>query len=165
MMWITINCGKFWKSWEYQTTWSASWEICMQARKQQLQLDMKQQTGSKLGKEYMKAVYCHSAYLTYMKSTSHEMLGWMNYKLESRLPGEISITLDMKMTRPLWRKQRGTKESLVEGERGEWKSWFETQHSKHEVCGIQSHHFMAKRRGKSGSSDKFYFLGLQNHCG
>ena len=62
------NYGKFWKRWEYQTTWSASWEICMQVRKQQLELDMEQQTGSKLGKEYVKAVYCHRAYLTYMQS-------------------------------------------------------------------------------------------------
>ena len=65
-MWITTNCGKFWKRWEYQTTWSASWEICMQVKKQQLEVDMKQQTGSKLGKDYVKAVSCHSAYLTYM---------------------------------------------------------------------------------------------------
>ena len=63
-------CGKFWKRWEYQTTWPASWETCMQVRKQQLELDMEQQTDSKWGKEYVKAVYCHPAYLTYMKSTS-----------------------------------------------------------------------------------------------
>ena len=64
----------------------------MQVNKQQLELDMEQQTGSKLGKEYIKAVYCHSAYLTYMQSTSWEMLGWRKHKLESRLLGEISIT-------------------------------------------------------------------------
>ena len=81
--------------------------------------DMEQWTGSKLGKEYVKAVYCQPTYLIYMLSTSCKMLDWIKYKLKSRLPGEISITLDMKMTRPLWRKQRGTKESLVEGERGE----------------------------------------------
>ena len=61
-VWITINCGEFWKRW----LWPASWEICMQVRKQQLELDMEQQTGSKEEKEYMKAVYCHPAYLTYM---------------------------------------------------------------------------------------------------
>ena len=71
-VWITTNCGKFWKRWEYQTTWPASWEICMQVMKQQLELGMEQQTGSKLGKEYVKAVYCHPAYLTYMQSTSSE---------------------------------------------------------------------------------------------
>ena len=67
----------------------ASWEICMQVKKQQLELDMEQQTGSKQEKEYIKAVYCHLAYLTYIKSTSFKMSGWMKYKLESRLPGEI----------------------------------------------------------------------------
>ena len=65
---------------------------------------MEQWTGSKLGKEYVKAVYCHPAYLTYMQSTSCEMLGWMKHKLESRLLGEISITSDTQMTLPLWQK-------------------------------------------------------------
>ena len=68
----------------------------MQVKKQQLEPDLEQQTGSKLGKEYFKAIYCHSVYLTYMLSTPYEMLGWMNHKLESRLPGEIPITSDMK---------------------------------------------------------------------
>ena len=76
----------------------------MQVKKQQLELDMKQQTGSKLGKEYVKAVYCHPAYLSYMQSVSWEMLGWMKHKLESRLSGEISITSDKQMTPPLWQK-------------------------------------------------------------
>ena len=69
-VWITTNCGKFGKRWEYQTTLLASWEIYMQVKKQQLELDMEQQTSSKLRKEYVKAVYCHPAYLTYMHSTS-----------------------------------------------------------------------------------------------
>ena len=93
-VWNTTNCGKFFKRWEYQTTWPASWEICMQVNKQHLEMDMEQQTGSKSGKEYIKAIYCHPAYLTYMHSTSWETLGWMKHKLESRLPGEISITSD-----------------------------------------------------------------------
>ena len=76
----------------------------MQVKKQQLELDMEQQTGSKSGKEYIKDVYCHPAYLTYMESTSWEILGWMKHKLESRLPGEISITSDMQVTPPLWQK-------------------------------------------------------------
>ena len=69
-VWITANCGKFWNRWEYQTTWPASWEICMQVQKQQFELDMEQQTGSKSGKDYVKALYCHPAYLTSMHSTS-----------------------------------------------------------------------------------------------
>ena len=89
-VWITINCGKFWKRWEYQTTLLASRETCMQVKKQELELDMEQETGSKLGKEYVKAVYCHSAYLTYMQSTSWEVPGWINHKLVSRVLGEIS---------------------------------------------------------------------------
>ena len=96
----------------------------MQVKKQQLEPDMDQQTGSKLGKECIKAVYCHPAYLTYMQSTSCEILGWMKHRLESRLLGEkkrflgkISITSDMQMIPPLWR--RGAKEPLNEGERGE----------------------------------------------
>ena len=67
---------------------------------------MEQQTGSKLGKEYVKAVYCHPAYLTYMQSTSCEMLDWMKHKLESRFLGEISITSDMQMMAPLWQKAK-----------------------------------------------------------
>ena len=93
---ITTNCAMFLKRWEYQTTWSASWEICMQARKQQLELDVEQQTGSKQDKEYVKAAYCHLAHLTYLLFnlfnltylTSWETLGWMKHKLESRVLGE-----------------------------------------------------------------------------
>ena len=114
-VWITINCGKFWERWEYQTTWPASWGICIQVKKQQLELDMEQQTGSKLGKEYVKAVYCHPAYLTYMQNTSWEMPGWIKHKLESRLLGEISITSDMQMIPPLWQK--------VKNWRASWWKW------------------------------------------
>ena len=71
-------------------------------QKQQLEPDMEQQTCSKLGKEYVKAVYCHSAYLTYMQSTLCERLGWKKHKLESRLPGEILVTSDMQMVPCLW---------------------------------------------------------------
>ena len=78
----------------------------MQVKKQQSELDMEQQTASKLGKEYVKAVYCHPAYLTYMQNTSCERLGWMKHKLKSRLPGEIATTSDTQMTPPLWPKAK-----------------------------------------------------------
>ena len=78
----------------------------MQVKKQQLEPDMEQWTGSKLGNEYFKYVYCYPAYLTYMRSTSLEMLDWKKHKLESRLLGEISITSDMQMTPPLWQKEK-----------------------------------------------------------
>ena len=128
-VWTTTNCGKFFKRWEYQSTLLAFWEICMQVKKQYLERNLEQGTGSKLGKEYIKAVCCHPAYLTYMQSTPYDMPGWMKHKLESRLPGEISITSDMQMTPPLFRKWRGTKKPLDESERGEWKSWLKAQHS------------------------------------
>ena len=92
--------------WEYLATWCASWEICRQVKKQQLELDMEQQTGSKSGKEDIKAVYCHPVCLTYMQRMSCEMPGWMKHKLDSRLLGEISITSDMQMTPPLWQKAK-----------------------------------------------------------
>ena len=88
----------------------------MQVKKQQLEMDMGKQTGSKLGKEYVKAVHWHPAYLTYMMSSLCKMPGWMKYKLESRLLGEISITSDMQMTLSYGRKWR-TKEPLDESER------------------------------------------------
>ena len=82
-------------------------EICMQVRKQQLELDMEQQTASKSGKEYIKAVHCHPAYLTYMQNTSCEMPNWMKHKLEKRWPGEISVTADTQMTPLVWQKAKG----------------------------------------------------------
>ena len=101
--------NKLWKilmRWECQTTLPASWEICMQVKKQQLELDMEQKTSSRLGKEYVKAVYFHLAYLTYMQNTSCEMLGWIKHKLESRLLAEISITSDMQITPSKWQKAK-----------------------------------------------------------
>ena len=75
-VWITTDCGKFFKRWEYQTTWLASWEIYMQVKEQLLEPNMEKDIRSKLGKEYVKAVYCHPVYLTYMPSTSCKMTGW-----------------------------------------------------------------------------------------
>ena len=87
-VWITTNCGKFLKRWQYQTTLPVSWEICMQVKKQQLKLDMEPRNSSKLGKEYVKAVYCHPAYLTDMQSTSCEMPQWNQ---DSPLHGNYSV--------------------------------------------------------------------------
>ena len=112
-------CQQIWKTQQWPQDWKRSVFIlipkkgdakecsnCMQVKKQQLELDMEQQTGSKLGKEYVKAVYCHPAYLTYMQSTSCKMPGWMKHKVESRLPGETSLTSNMQMTPPLWQKAK-----------------------------------------------------------
>ena len=96
-VWMTTICGKFFKRWEYQTTSPASFETCVQVKKQRLEPDMEQRTGSKLEKEHVKAVYYCPAYLTSMQSTSWEMQGWRKHKLESRLLGKIT-TSDMQMT-------------------------------------------------------------------
>ena len=103
-VWITTHCGKFLREMGILDHPTCLLRTCMLVEKQQLELDMEQQTGSKLGKEFVKAVYLHPVYLTYMQSTSCEMLGWMKHKLESRLLGEISTTSDMQMTPPLWQK-------------------------------------------------------------
>ena len=93
-----------------------------------------------------------------MQSTSWETLGWKKHKLESRLPGEISITSDMQMTPPLWQKLRGTKKLLDESESGEWKSWLKAQHSENEDHGIRSHHFMGNRWETVETVSDFIFL-------
>ena len=84
-VWITINCEIFLKRWEYQTILTAFWETWLQVKNQQLEPDIEQWISSKSGKEYIKAIYCHLAHLTYMQSTSYKMPGWMTHKLESRL--------------------------------------------------------------------------------
>ena len=107
---------------------------------------------SKLGKEYVKVVYCHLAYLTYMQNTAWEMLSWMKHKLESRLPGEISC----RWHHCYGRKWRGTKEPLDEGERGEWKNWLKTQHSKNKVLKLQYFGHLMQR---TDSLEKTLMLG------
>ena len=98
----------------------------MQVRKQQLELDMEQQTGSKWEKEYVKAVYCHPAYLTFMQSISWETLDWKKHKLESKLPGEIINHLRYADDTSLMAESEEELKSLDESERGEWKSWLKT---------------------------------------
>ena len=160
IVWITTNCEKFFSKWEYQTTLPAYWEICTQVKKQQLEPDMKQRTGSKLGKEYIKAVYCQFAYLTYMQSTSREMPGWMKHKLESRLPGRISITSDMQMTPPLWQR---VKRNLGASERGKQKLGLKLSIQKMKITAsgpITSWQI----DGETMETVWDYFTGLQNHC-
>ena len=121
---------------------------------------MGQWTGSKLGKEYVKAVYCHPAYLTYMHSTSCEMPGWMKHKIARRNINNLRYADD---TTLMAESEEELKEPLEESER-RVKTWLKTQHSGNEEHGIWSHHFMANRWGNNGNSDTLYFLGLQNHC-
>ena len=98
-VWITTNCGKFLKTWEYQTILSASWETCVQVKKQQVNKSIDGLVPN--WERSTSRLYYHPAYLTYMQSTLREMPGWMNHKLKSKLLGEISITSDMQTTPPL----------------------------------------------------------------
>ena len=133
----------------------------MHVKKQQLELYMEQLIGSKLGKEFDKAV----DYLTYIQSTSREMLGQMNYKLESRLLGENINSLRYADDTILMAEiKEELKSILMKLKKESEKAGLKLNISKNEVYGIWSRHFMENRRGKSGSSDRFYFLGLQNHC-
>ena len=119
---------------------------------------------SKLGKEYDKSIYYHPAYLTYMQNTSSKIPGCMNHKLESRFLGEYQQPWICRLYHSNGRKWRGTKEPLDEGERGEWKSQLKTQHSKTKIMlsgPITSWQIDGE---KNGSNDRFYFLGLHNHC-
>ena len=161
---MTTN-WKILKRWESQTTLLVSWETCMQVQKQQLGPDMKQCTASKWGKKYVKAVYCYPAYLAYMKSTSSEMPDWRKPKLESRLPGEISINSDMQMIPLLWQKVKKTK-------RASW--WRRKRRMKKAGLKLNSQKtkIMAPGPITSWQIDgetmetvrEFILEGLQNHC-
>ena len=128
-VWITINYGKFFKRWGYQGTWPASWETCMQVRKQHLELDMEQQTGSKQEMEYVKTVYCHPAYLTSMQSTSWECWAGRSTSWNQDCREKYQSPQICRCHHPYGRKGRRTKEPLDEDERGEWKCWLKTHHS------------------------------------
>ena len=129
-VWITANCEKFLKRWEYQTTLPASLETWMQIKNQWLKPEVEQWAGSKLEKGYFKEVYCHLASLTSMQSTSCEMPGWMNPKLDQDCWEEYQQPQICRWYHSNSRKWRETEEPLDECERAEWKRWLETQHSK-----------------------------------
>ena len=163
-MWITVNCRKFWKRWKYQITLSASWEVYMQFNKQQLEPNM-EQTGSKLGKELVKAVYCNPVYLTYMQSTSREVLGWMKCKLKSRFPGEISIISGMQMTPLLWQKEeRNWRASLMKVKENSEKAGLKLNVHKTKITSSGP----ITSRWTDGETMEtvtdIIFLGSKNHC-
>ena len=138
----------------------------MQVRKQQLELDMEQQTGSKSGKEHIKSVYCHPAYLTYMQSTSCEMLGWMKHKLESRLPGEISIISDTQMIPPLWlaESEEELKSLLMKVKEESEKVGFKLNIQKTKIMAYSPISSWQINGETMETVTDFTFMGLQNHC-
>ena len=132
-------------------------------KKQQLEPDRKQWTGSKSGKEYVKAVHYHPNYLTYMQSTSCEMLGWMKHKLESRLLGEISLTSDMQMTPPLWQKAEELKSFLMKVKEESEKVGLKLNVKKTRIM-ASTPTTSWQIDGETMEMERLYFLGLQNHC-
>ena len=125
---------------------------------------MEQQTGSKFGKEYDKAVYCHPAYLTYIQSTSRKMTGWMNHKLEVRLLGEIPMTRDAGDATLIAEREKELKRLLMRVKEESEKTGLKFNIQKMKImasCPITSWQI----DGGNGNSDRFYFLWLQSHCG
>ena len=137
----------------------------MQDKKQQLELDMEQGTDSELGKEHVKAVYCHPAYLTYMQSTSWRNAGMDDSQAGIKTTGRNVNNLRHADDTTLMAESKEELKSLLIKVKEERENWPKTEHSKDEEHSIQFHHFMGNRRGNSGNSDRFYFLGLQNEYG
>ena len=137
----------------------------MQNKKQQLELDIEQVTDSGLGKEYLKSVYCHPAYLTYMQSTSCRNAGMDDSQAEIKIAGRNVNNLRNVDDTTLMAESKEELKSLVIKVKEERKNWPKTENSKNEEHSIQSHHFMGNRWGNSENSDGFYFLGLQNDYG
>ena len=157
---MTPNCVKFLKRWENQITLLASWETCMQVKKQQLEPDMEQWTGSKIGKGV-----CQVYILSTCLFNLHVQCIMRNCRLDEaqagiKIAGKNINNLRYAWHHPYGRKRRGTKESHDEGEWGKWISWLKTQHSKNEDHGIRPYHFMANRWVHNGNTDRLCFLGL-----
>ena len=153
--------------WLFATPWTVTYQT-----PQSMGFSRQEYWSELPGKGVSKCCICHSVCLTYMQSISSEIPGWMKHKLKSGLTKEIkkknSITLDLQMTPHVWQKWRGTVEPLDESERGEWKSWIDTQHSKNLDNGIHSHHFMAKKGEAMETVTDCIFLGSKmtadGHC-
>ena len=133
----------------------------MLVEKQQLEPDMEQQTGSKSGKKYIKAVYCRPAYLTFMQNTSCEMPGWMKHKLESKLPGEISITSDMQTT--LMAESEELKNLLMKVKEESEKAGLKLNIQKTKIM-ASGPSTSRKIDAETMETDRLHFSGLQNHC-
>ena len=152
-VWITTNCGKFFKRWEYQTTWPASWEICMQV-KEQVRTGQGKTDWFQMGKRVHQGLF--NLYAEYIMRNTGLDEAQAGIKIVRRNTNNLRYADDITLM------AERTKEPLDESERGEWKSWLKTQHSENQDHGIWSHHFMANRWGDSGNSDRLYFGGIQN---
>ena len=155
-VWITTNCGKFWKRWEYQTTWPACREICMQVRKQQWELDMNNQlVPNRVHQGCILSPCLFNLYAEYIMRNA----GLEEAQAGIKIAGEkYQYPQICRWHHPYGRKWRGTQKPPDEGESGEWKSWLKAQHSENEDHGIRSHHFMGNSWGNSGNSVRLFSL-------
>ena len=160
---IATNCGKFLKKWEYRTSLPASCKPCMQAKKQQLEPDMEKWSYIKLRKEYVEGICCHPAYLTYLQSTSWEMLGWTKHKLKSRLLGGISITSHADNTMLMAEREENPKSLLMKVKEESKKVGLKLNIQKMKIMasGLITSWEIDR---ETGNSVRLYFGGLQNHC-
>ena len=163
-VWITINCGKFWKRWAYQTTWPASWETYLQVRKQQLELDMEPQTGSKSGKEYVEAIYCHPVYLTSMQSTSWETLGLDEAQAGIKIAGRNINHLRYADDTTLTAESEELKSLLMKVKEKSGKVGLKVNIQKTKIMASGPFTSCEIDGRNSRNSVRLYFFGLQNHC-
>ena len=162
-VWITRNCSKLLQRWEYQATLPASWETCMQVKKQQLEPDMEQQTGSILGKEQgcILPPCLFSLYSEYIIWHAGLVEAQAEIKIVGRNINNLRYADD---TTLMAEGEKELKSLLTKVKEETEKYLFKIQHSKNKDHGIWSHHFMANRWGNNGNSERLYFLRLQNHC-
>ena len=159
-VWITTNCGKFLKRCKYQTTLPASREAYMQDKKQQLEPDMEQQTGSKLGKEHILSPCLVNFYAEYIMWNAGQDESQAGIKIARRNTNHLRHSDDT----TLMAEREEELNRLLMRAKVQWKSWLKAQHSKNKNYGIWSHHFMANRQRKTGKSNRLYFTRFQNHC-
>ena len=162
--WITTNCGKFFKRWEYQTTWPASWKIRMQVRKQQLELEWNNnwfQIGKAVHQGCILSPCLFNLYAEYIIQNAGLDEAQAGIKIARRNINNLRYADD---TTLMAESEEELKSLFNESERGGWKSWLKAQHSENEDHGNQSHHFVANRWENNGNSGRLYFGGLQNHC-
>ena len=160
---ITTNCRKFSQRWEYQTTLSTSWETCILVDKQQLEPDMEKWTGSKLGKEYVQAIYCHSACLTYVQSTSCKMLDWMKFKPNQDRQYNVNNLRYAEDTTLMAESEKGLKSLLMKVKEESEKAGLKLSIQKTKTMASSPIPLWQIGWGTM-EAVTVYFPGLRNHC-
>ena len=162
-VWITINCGKFWERWEYQTTWPASWEICT-GQEATVRTGHGTTDWFQIGKGVRQCCILSPCLFNFYAEYIMRNAGLEEAQAGIKIAGRNISNLRYADDTTLMAESEKELKSLLMKVKEEWKNWLRSQHSKNEDHGIRSHHFMANRWENNGNSDRFYFGGLQNHC-